>query len=72
MENKKTVKTAPIQFSYCIGRPWHPKDPNSSVSVYSYGSAVFYGTEADSKKMKEFIESRDKPNKYNVYKLVKA
>jgi hypothetical protein len=70
---KRVVKKRipPVQFSYCIGKPWFPEDPNSSICVYSYGSAVFYGSEKDSEGMKKFIEGRDKPNKYSVYKLVK-
>lgn len=75
---KKTVKKRvvkkripPVEFSYCIGRPWHPADPNGSIYAYSFGSSVFYGSEKDAESMKKFIEGRDKPNKYSVYKLVK-
>ncbi len=71
---KRVVKkiTPPVEFSYCIGRPWHPADNNGSICVYSFGATVFYGSEKDAESMKKFIEGRDKPNKYSVYKLVKV
>ncbi len=65
MKNKKQ------KFSFCIGQPWFPEDPNSAIGVYSYGSTVFYGSDKDAEGMKKIIEARDKPNKYNIYKLVK-
>jgi hypothetical protein len=70
---KRVVKKRipPVQFPYCIGMPWHPEDPNSPIAIYTLGQSVFYGSEKDAESMKKFIEFRDKPNKYSVYKLVK-
>jgi hypothetical protein len=66
MEDKQEEK-----FSYCIGRPWHPDDPNSAIGTYAYGSEVFHGTTEDAEKMKEFLEGRSEGKKFNIYKLVK-
>jgi len=61
------------EFSYCIGRPWHPEDPNSSICTYAYGSTVFHGTVKDSENMRDFLQGRcESGEKYSVYKLVKV
>jgi hypothetical protein len=68
MEDNKEEK-----FSYCIGRPWYPEDPNSSICTYAYGSTVFHGTAEQAEGMRKFIEGRcDEEKKYSVYKLVKV
>lgn len=61
------------KFSYCIGKPWHPEDPNSTISTYSYGATVFSGTMEDAEGMRKFIEGRcDSGDKYSIYKLIKV
>jgi len=70
---KKVAKKKPIEipFSYCIGGPWEPNDPNSPIYTYAYGSEIFYGTTKEAKAMKKFIEGCDHGQKYDIYKLVK-
>lgn len=58
------------EFSYCIGRPWYPKQPDSAICVYAYGSTVFHGTMTSARNTRDFIESRE-DEKYSIYKLVK-
>jgi hypothetical protein len=74
-KNKKKVvkkKVKDVEFSFCIGRPWHPENPHSSICTYTYGTTVFHGTMKDAKGMKKFIEGRcEDKQKYEIYKLVK-
>jgi len=59
------------KFSYCIGKPWEPENPNSSIKAYAYGATVFHGTLKEAKRMKKFIEGRAEDGKYFIYKLIK-
>ncbi len=59
------------EFSFFIGKPWEPDNPNSSIKTYAYGSTVFHGTLNEAKNTKKFIEERAEDGEYFIYKLIK-
>ena len=69
--NELNINKMEEEFSYCIGKPWEPENPNSPIKTYAYGSTVFHGTLKEAKRMKKFIEGRAEDGKYFIYKLVK-
>lgn len=67
---KKAIKLDNEEFSYCVGKPWNSKNPNS-ICVYTYHNSIHYGTMEDAKNFLKFVEVREGGKKYNIYKLVK-
>lgn len=64
--------SADKQFSYCVGRPWHPEDVDSSICVYAYGSQVHHGSMANAEDLREFVDEQDPIHKHFIYKLEKV
>lgn len=59
------------EFSYCIGRPWDPKNPDV-ICVYAHGSQVYHGSWDDANAFKNYVDRQEPDKEHFIYKLVKA
>jgi len=76
MPKKKYVEKP---FTFAVGKPWYPEDPNSSICIYAYGSEVFHGTMSSAIQFRDYCNAQaamtkkkkdiDK-NPYKIYQLV--
>ena len=59
------------QFHYVIARPWYPKDPHSSLCIYTiYSSQIQEGDLAHAQAQLRYVQrmkDEDKGDQYRVY-----
>lgn len=62
------------KFDFCIARPWHPENKDSSLCVYTlHNSSVFHGDIDEAISYKDLVIKKENGDKlYSIYKLEKV
>ena len=77
-EDKMEIET---KFTYAVGRPWYPEQPDSPICFYAYGREIFDGTLTDAKEFRDYCNRVAERNhkeekkkgpapKYRIYRVV--
>lgn len=59
---------------YVVGHKWDADQPitldGDNLAIYTYFREIQHGTMKEARKFKKYCESRDKSNKYAIYRVI--